>query len=139
RRLLGRSGYTQTLGNDDHVGRSFANLEGFLEQRRVEGSLEIETKERFGQSLAHLVKQPVEDFAELRVEAFAELLLGIAQALFEIFHYARPPPEQSDDHKEDAGAEKDSAGNIEPQNRRQRRDDKAQRREEAAGHCEFSY
>ena len=54
--LLRRLSHAQALRNDDHVGGGFADLESFLEQRRVEGGLEIEAKERLGQSLAHFVE-----------------------------------------------------------------------------------
>src|SRR5688572_24346462 len=78
RRMLRRLGHAETLGNDHHIGSRLANLECLFEQRGVEGSLEIEAKERFRQCLAHVVEKLIEDLTELGIQAFTELLLRIS-------------------------------------------------------------
>src|ERR1700741_4950645 len=97
--MLWRLLHPDTLGDDHHVGSSLANLERFLQKRRVEGSLKVETEERLGQGLPHVIKKAIEDFAKVGFQPVAKSLLRIAQPLFEILQHARTAPEESDRHQ----------------------------------------
>jgi hypothetical protein len=66
---------SKPLRDDDHIRRRFADLESFLEQWRIEGGLQIESKERFGERLAHFIKEVIEDLPELGTNSLAEFLL----------------------------------------------------------------